>query len=114
MLFRSKKVVGIASHNSHRLALQFDGTVAAWGTYLTSTGTMAQLTVPFGLKDVADITTGDSHVVAVLTNGSLFTWGENYAGQTNYFGRFTNAVKVASGDMHNVAVLGTVPKLGSL
>jgi len=90
-----KTVVAVAAGSSHSLALCSDGTVAAWG--YNSSGqlgdnTTTQRKVPaavntasgtsalFG-KTVMNIAAGESHSMALCSDGTVAAWGYNYFGQ---------------------------------
>ena len=87
-----KTVIAVAAGTSHSHALCADGTVAAWGanTYgqLGSGSTTASST-PVGVvttgvlagKTVAAIAAGDSHSLALCSDGTAVTWGYNSTGQ---------------------------------
>ncbi|MEI6604533.1 MAG: cadherin-like beta sandwich domain-containing protein [Verrucomicrobiota bacterium] len=88
----SKTVLAIAAGDSHSLALCADGTLAAWGynnygqlgnnsstnssvpVLVTQTGVLAG-------KTVVGATAGDSHSIALCSDGSLAAWGYNAYGQ---------------------------------
>lgn len=86
-----KTVVSIAAGSSHSLALTSDGQVAAWG--LNSSGQVgsggSSITLPTAVstggvlagKTVTAIAAGQSHSVALLSDGTLAAWGSNPAGQ---------------------------------
>jgi alpha-tubulin suppressor-like RCC1 family protein len=72
----------------HSLALKDDGTLWAWG--INSNGQLGNGTVggnswsPVQIgsaSDWAGVATGNSHVIAVKGNGTLWAWGNNYFGQ---------------------------------
>ncbi|HPM63323.1 MAG TPA: hypothetical protein PLM88_02200 [Bacillota bacterium] len=77
-------VVAIAAGDKHCLALRSDGTVWAWGannkgqlgdgTYSDSFEKPVQVD---GLSDVKAIAAGESHSLAVKTDGTVWCWGDN-------------------------------------
>ena len=91
----NKNVVAIAAGGLHSLALCSDGTVAAWGANLfgqlgnnsttwrsqpvavNRTGGMSAL---YG-KNVVALAAGNSHSVALCSDGTLAAWGYNSNGQ---------------------------------
>jgi len=90
-----KTVVAISAGSFHSLALCSDGTVAAWGynTYgqlgdNTTTQRLVPVTVNttsgvsalFG-KTVVAIVAGNSHSLALCSDGTVAVWGYNYYGQ---------------------------------
>ncbi len=87
-----KRVVDIATGGSHSLALCSDGTVAAWG--INDQGQLGDYslknsTVPVevnrsGLlarKSVVAIAAGQSHSLALCSDGTLAAWGRNSNGE---------------------------------
>ncbi len=92
-----KEVTAIAAGTEQSLALLKDGTVMAWGENgegdlgdgtiqasaapvgVCAAGEVAPCTHP--LTEVAAIAAGWSYSVALLKNGTVKTWGENYEGE---------------------------------
>ena len=87
-----KTVVAIAAGSSHSLALTADGQVFGWG--LNTSGQLGNNStirsrVPVAVntsgalagKMVVGIAAGDSHSMAVTSDGQVFTWGSNQSGQ---------------------------------
>lgn len=88
----------------HSLALRSDGTVSSWG--------YTQAAVPSGLTNVAAVAAGgvayggpESYDLALLCNGTLVGWG----GTTNLPAGQSNIVAIASGEAHQLALLGSGP-----
>lgn len=93
------QVVGIAAGTLHGLALRADGTVFAWGNdgngqlgdgnggggtsgHDSSIPTQVKGVAGSGfLKDVTALAAGAAHSLALLTDGTLVSWGGNSAGQ---------------------------------
>ena len=85
-------VSAIATGALHSVALLNDGTVWAWGYNnsgqlgdgtTTNRSTPVQVKGPGGagyLMGVTAIATGDSHSVALLNDGTVWAWGENFYG----------------------------------
>jgi len=81
-------VAKVSAGREHGLALKTDGTVWSWG--LNSSGQVgdgsgvrnrpAPIQVP-GLSGIIDIGTGGQHSAAVLSDGSVRTWGSNASGE---------------------------------
>ncbi len=74
------------------------GTVVVWGN--------GQSTIPAGLSGVTGIAGGESHTVAVKSDGAVVTWGGNESGQTTIPAGLSNVLAVAAGDVHTVALKG--------
>jgi alpha-tubulin suppressor-like RCC1 family protein len=132
-------VVAIAAGGSHNLALLSDGTVMAWGangsgelgngddsgpsTCGFSTCNPTPTAVP-GLTDVADIAAGDSHSLAILSDGTLMGWGSNGYGETGKGSTSTDeespvampdvsgVTDIAAGSGHSFALLDNGAILG--
>ncbi len=88
-----KTVVAIAAGDSHSLALCSDGTVAAWGanfagqlgdgstTNRLSPTLVDSTSAPLLGKVVVAISAGSYHNLALLSDGTVAAWGQNYEGQ---------------------------------
>jgi alpha-tubulin suppressor-like RCC1 family protein len=86
-------VMAIAAGSSYSLAVKSDGSVWAWGdnSYgqlgdgtTNPRGTPVQVLGPNGqgfLTGITAIAAGDSHSLAVKSDGTVFTWGINNHGQ---------------------------------
>jgi alpha-tubulin suppressor-like RCC1 family protein len=90
-------VTSIAAGRSHALALLTDGSVVAWGLNgqgqlgdgtLTNSSTPVRVCAvgqptpcPVFLTGVSQLVGGNNHSVALLTDGSVLTWGNNDSGQ---------------------------------
>ena len=70
--------------------------------------------VPTGLTDVISIATGDSHAVALKSDGSVVTWGFNPSGQLTVPAGLTNVKAIAAASNHSAALKhdGTVVAWG--
>ena len=140
-------VIAVTAGSFYTVALLRDGTVRAWGWNVDGQlgdGTTAVLretpvrvvdpTDPSGsLTGVVAVDAGYEHTVALLVDGTLRAWGNNYHGQIgdgtglNYrrtpvqvldpsdpTGFLTEGIAVAAGDAHTAALLqdGTVRTWG--
>jgi alpha-tubulin suppressor-like RCC1 family protein len=140
-------VVALSAGTQHTLALRADGTVVAWGSNASrqlgnpATGLFSTVPVtvtgPDGrgaLDDVIAIAAGRTHSMALRSDGSVWTWGANEAGQLgngiavgvltptpaavlNFAGNvpLTGVAAIAAGDLHSVALFanGLVATWGS-
>lgn len=126
-------VVSVSGGGSHALAVLADGTVRAWGAdnygqlgdgSVTNSPVTAPVTVG-GLSNVANLSGGNLHSVAVLGDGTVRTWGYNIAGQLGNgntsnsavpvaVSSLTGAVRVSSGANHSLVAMadGTVRAWG--
>jgi hypothetical protein len=94
-------VVMIAPGQNHALAVLSNGTVIAWGANYygqLGIGSMipAQTNIPVqvpGLSNVVLAAAGYAHSVVVLSNGTVWTWGDNHY---NSLGSGTNALWTTS------------------
>jgi hypothetical protein len=89
----------VVSAYYHVLAIESDGTVAAWGTTLNGA-----TNVPPGLSNVVTVTGGKYFSVALRSNGTAVAWGMNNFGQTNIPPSATNLVAIAAGGDHVLAL----------
>jgi len=127
------KQLTIVAGGSHSLALLSDGTVKSWGddTYgqLGNDATLANQPTPVtvsGITTAVAVAAGSSHSLALLSDGTVKSWGYDNSGQlgndvslTNQptpvtVSGITNAVAIAAGGWHSLAILsdGTVKSWG--
>ena len=87
-----KTVIAVAAGNTHSLALCSDGTLAAWGyngNGQLGNGNTSRSPVPVAVvqtgvlagKLATAITAGDSHNLALCSDGTVVGWGYNAYGQ---------------------------------
>jgi alpha-tubulin suppressor-like RCC1 family protein len=102
-------VVAIAAGATHSLALNGDGTIAAWGN-----NDYGQTTIPFGLSNVVAIAGGYYHSLVLKSDGTVTAWGYNGSGQTNIPAGLSNVVAIAGSHWHCLALTsnGTVAGWG--
>jgi alpha-tubulin suppressor-like RCC1 family protein len=109
-------VVAVAAGAFHSLALRSDATIMAWGennygqlgngTSGKGTGTDVPAAVG-GLGSVAGIAAGGEDSLALLSDGTVRTWGSNDFGQLGN-GAITNSnVPVAVTGLHDVTAIAT-------
>ncbi len=123
-------IVAIAAGQDHALALAADGTVYAWGRnqygQLGNSFTSDYLSSAYPVYDAnfnpinaVAVAAGGYHSLAVLANGTVLAWGYNSNGQLGNgtegantgsatpkpVSGLTNAVAVAAGQYHSLALL---------
>ena len=81
-------VKAIAAGGSHKMALKTDGTVWAWGDntfgQLGDGSTSGYSNTPVQVKNLSGvkaIAAGEDYSLALKTDGTVFAWGYNWAGQ---------------------------------
>ncbi|MGQ0744398.1 MAG: RCC1 domain-containing protein [Acidimicrobiales bacterium] len=111
----SGSFVAVAGGDSHSLALTNDGKVWAWGH--NNFGQLGRSTANFdgdppeqvaGLPPIAAIAAGLFHSMALGTDGRVWTWGRNNAGQLGY-----NPPGVGSSVPRAVASLSAINAIGA-
>jgi alpha-tubulin suppressor-like RCC1 family protein len=128
-----KTIISLSAGRNHSLALCSDGTVAAWG--LNANGQIgsnggSQSTVPVLVSDLGVLATkrvialaaGETHSLALCSDGTIAAWGSNANGQLGRSGGSTatpvavstsgvlsgkRVVAIAAGQRHSVALLST-------
>lgn len=101
-----KAVIAIAAGGSHRLALCSDGTVASWGrnnqgqlgdnsTTDRSAPVAVIATGVLNGKCVVAIAAGDEHSLALCSDGTVVTWGNNNYRQLGNGGYNSSSLPVA-------------------
>ena len=86
-----KTVVAVSAGANHSMALCSDSTIAAWGinhgtlgNNSTTSSSVPVATVQTGIlsgKTIKAISAGEEHSMALCSDGTLSTWGENFYGQ---------------------------------
>jgi alpha-tubulin suppressor-like RCC1 family protein len=133
--------VAMAARSNHTLALCADGGLAAWGSnssgqFGRGNSTSSNVPVAAGTtgvmvgKTIAAIATGNSHTLALCTDGSLAAWGSNSNGQLGNGSTSTSTnpvavdqtgvlagrrvVAISAGNFHNLALCsdGTIAAWG--
>jgi len=113
-----RDVIAISAGNSYSAALMADGTVWTWARPRTQAyrsmmmrGNETFSRVPMqkqGIGDVVAISVGDSHILALRADGTVWTWeGSRTPGQVQ---GLSSVVSISAGSMHHLALLsdGTV------
>jgi alpha-tubulin suppressor-like RCC1 family protein len=104
--------VAVAAGAKHSLALRSDGTLSAWGIeYDSPYRAIREFYADFGQvtntpsdNGYIAIAAGDFHNVAMKTDGSIITWGNDRKGQVSDVPTETNLIAVAAGGYHSLAV----------
>jgi alpha-tubulin suppressor-like RCC1 family protein len=131
-----KLVKSISLGGTYSLALMTDGTVYAWG--LNSSGQLGigststqyypvKVNLPIG-KIAASIAAGGSYALAIMTDGTMYAWGNNGSGQlgdgtTTYqyspvkvslpIGKSASIVTAGSGNTYAIMTDGTTYAWGA-
>jgi alpha-tubulin suppressor-like RCC1 family protein len=125
LLDGSATVTALAAGGSHSLALLDSGEVVAWGRMansapLTTQPLLAMASSPGGASTPATVVQavgGQSHSLALLSNGNVVAWGANKVGQLppRAAVRRGDVVRVAAGDTHSLLLTsgGKVLQFGS-
>ena len=119
-----KRIIQISSGYSHTLALASDGTVYAWGEgangRLGNGGTSDSTTpvavttagTPMAGKTIIAVKAGDSHSLALASDGTVYAWGFNDDGELGNGNTTSSNVPVAV-TMSGVLAGKTVVAIGS-
>ncbi len=123
LLFFIIMVTSVTAGEKHTVAIKSDGTLWSWGRNdngQLGTGTNEQKFIPtqeiIKATNWSSISAGDTHTIAINSNGLLFSWGdngygqlgngflENYANPIQETSKSTNWTKVSAGDKHTIAI----------
>lgn len=110
----------------YTIAIKTDGALWGWGNNMEGqlglgdgiSGSNWSVPTQIGSEtDWSNVAVGESHVIAIKNDGSLWAWGRNYQGQLGngttsietrsyptQVGSDTDWVKVATGDFHSIAI----------
>ena len=101
-------VARIVGGGTHSIALTADGRVYAWGNNASGQvgdgSAPADQHVPIligGLSNIVDIAAGRAHSVAVASDGTVFSWGDNILGQ---LGDGTNTKRSVPGPVTGLGI----------
>ncbi|MBW8863482.1 MAG: immunoglobulin domain-containing protein, partial [Verrucomicrobia bacterium] len=102
---------GAGSFTSSNAALSVLN-VVIWG----QTNNFGLNIVPSDLTNAVAVAVGNSHAVALKSNGQIDVWGSNLSGQTSLPANLTNVVAIAAAWNHSLALKadGTVVSWGDL
>lgn len=114
-----RSLTSVAAGTNHSLALSSDGRVFSWGFNVSGrlgNGTYNSSSTPVAVDDtgvlagksITAISAGDSHSVALSTDGSVYTWGSNTNGElgdNSTSDRFTPVEVATSGVLSGKSVI---------
>lgn len=107
-------VTSISTGLMHSIALKADGTVWAWGTNglgQLGDGTYSSRTAPvqvIGLTGATAISAnGWVHSAAIKSDGTVWTWGSNFAGQLGNGSTTGSNIPVAVSGLSNIKAIAT-------
>ena len=107
------EVKAVAAGDEHSLALLANGTVAAWGNNSQGqlgNGKFGEYDVDLpvavsGLSKVTQIAAGGETSMALLSNGAVEAWGQNYCGQLGDAGKASSNVPVTVSGLTGVVAI---------
>lgn len=113
----------VSAGRDHTSAVRTNGTIWSWGYNFggglgdnTSVSKSSPVSVVGGFTNWCQVAAGAGHTVALRTNGTLWAWGYNWAGQlgnnsgvsasspVSVVGGFTDWCQVTAGNYHNSAI----------
>ena len=114
----------VSAGTAHTAAVRTNGTIWSWGCNgngrlgdnTTTTTRSSPVSVVGGFTDWCQVSAGGIHTAAVRTNGTIWSWGLNNAGQlgdntavsrsspVSVVGGFTDWCQVSAGYRHSIAV----------
>lgn len=102
----------ISTQNSFSIALFDNGTVTGWGnnTFGQTSGTTGNVsswsqTPLANLSGIIDINAGNSFALALLDNGTITGWGNNFNNQISNAFNLTGVISISAGTAHSIALL---------
>lgn len=114
LLNAAPATISVAAGDASCVALKSDGTVWTWG--YSSDGVLGRSTATTpgnlpgqlaGLSNIRAIASGSYFGLALSNNGTLFSWGTNYAGQLGDGGYGDHHTPLASPILPNVTAMAT-------
>jgi alpha-tubulin suppressor-like RCC1 family protein len=102
----------ISTQSSFSIALFDNGTITGWGnnSFGQTSGTTGDVSswnqTPLSkLTGVIDINAGNSFGLALLNNGTITGWGNDYYGQASNGLNLAGVIKISAGSAHSIALL---------
>ena len=96
-------VTAIAAGGRHNLAVRADGSVVAWGSNSsgqlgdgTTTNRSAPVAVPALTSGILSVAAGGAHSLALKTDSSVMSWGDNAFGQLGIGSQINHSTPVAA------------------
>jgi alpha-tubulin suppressor-like RCC1 family protein len=113
-----KQVVAVAAAAYHSFALCADGTLATWGYNdegELGDGSTAHSLMPVAVdtsgvlsgKQIASLSAGQYHTLALCTDGTLVAWGYNNRGQLGNDSTVSSTMPIAIGSLAGKTVVAT-------
>ncbi|BBI35540.1 RCC1 domain-containing protein [Cohnella abietis] len=91
----TKDAVAISSNRGTLLTVHRTGKVSFY--HYIDDGGHVITNIPKNLSGVKDVSAGDSHALALKSNGAVVAWGKDYAGNTRVPSGLSNVVAIAAG-----------------
>ncbi|MCL4787718.1 MAG: immunoglobulin domain-containing protein [Verrucomicrobia bacterium] len=82
-----------------------DAMLSVSGVVVWGTNNYGQLNVPGNLLDVVALASGQNHIVALRSDGTVAAWGDNRFGQTNVPAGLSDVVSIAAGPGNHTLAL---------
>ena len=102
----------ISTQDSFSIALFDNGTITGWGNnaFGQTSGTTGNVsswsqTPLSNLSGLIDINAGGSFALALLENGTITGWGNDYYSQVSSGLNLTGVIKISAGGAHSIALL---------